>query len=135
MGRWGSGLLESDLAQDWLEEFCEDATPSELAKPAREILKSKESPDLLLCESCFGAAMVFLYLSGTRTPGLPAEVRNVLKKKAARLSGATGRNLAKALVRIVTESEARDLAEEANGLKGWERQIKRLIGKINAVCQ
>jgi hypothetical protein len=129
MGGWGTGSFENDDAQDWLAQLASltvDDVKRLLARAAdhSDYLEAPESSVAVTAAEAVAA------LKGAPAAALPHEIADwVRQAKNDSLSELA--NLAiRAIQRVRTNSELKDLWLEAEGLNEWSAALRDLEQRL-----
>lgn len=129
MAAWGSGNFDNDDAQDWLGELS-----SLTVKDLRALLERAADNDgyLEAPESSVTVAVaeVVATLKGAPPEVLPREIKDwVAKADAASLAELPELGM-RAVQRVRTNSELKDLWLEAEGLNEWSAALRDLEKRL-----
>jgi Domain of unknown function (DUF4259) len=110
MGAWGADSFENDDASDWLADFC-DAPDTALILNALSTVAMDggeylEAPD---CSVGIAAAEVVAALKGAPNTLLPDDAKNCFSKLAIKGDPSLAAVALKAIERIKTNSELKEL--------------------------
>jgi hypothetical protein len=129
MGAWGAKTFENDDARDWVYEL-EDSTTLEPIKDA--ILAITENDDYVEADECsaaLAAAEVLAALKERPAPDLPEEVIAWVQAYKKKIPANLTSLALKAITRIKTDSELKELWEEA-GAKEWYDAVHDLEARL-----
>ena len=131
MGAWGPGVFENDDASDWVWELEDDSDGAILAEalgvvldlPADEQVESPESSNAL------AAAEIIASARGDRSPKLPTEAVAWLDAHSSAVDDRLRSLALAAVARIATDSELKDLWNEA-GDPAWSEAVTALQARL-----
>jgi hypothetical protein len=129
MAAWGSGNFDNDDAQAWLGQVAA------LSVDDLKLLFSRVADNDGYLEApesgvAIAAAEVVAALKGTPPEAVPREISDwVNKKNAGSLPDLTGLAL-RAVQRVRTNSELKDLWLEAEGLNEWSAALRDLEKRL-----
>ena len=130
MGAWGSGSFENDDALDWLGEFCDEPgeeTISDAFGAVNEIGgEYLEAPE---CSMALAAAEVVAALKGASSQNLPEAARECFAKLRLSATGDVVATALKAVERIRTDSELKELWEEQDPAE-WYAAVDDLVARL-----
>lgn len=130
MGAWGSGSFENDDALDWLGEFCDEPgeeTISDAFGAVNEIgSEYLEAPE---CSMALAAAEVVAALKGASSQNLPEAARECFAKLRLNATGDVVATALKAVERIRTDSELKELWEEQDPAE-WYAAVDDLAARL-----
>ena len=129
MAAWGSGNFDNDDAQDWLGQLAsltvEDLSP--ILSRAADNTDYLEAPESSVAVA---AAEAVAALKGAPAESVPREITEWVAKVKAK-SGADLSDLAiRAVQRVRTNSELKDLWLEAEGLNEWSAALRDLEKRL-----
>jgi hypothetical protein len=132
MGTWGSGSFENDDASDWVANFCDepdrelisDALSTVAEMDAHEYL---EAPD---CSAGIAASEVVAALKGAASPDLPEGVKECVSKLKMKADPAMISLALKAMERIRTDSELKELWDESENPEEWYGAVSNLEARL-----
>ncbi|WP_420629355.1 DUF4259 domain-containing protein [Candidatus Leptofilum sp.] len=135
MGTWGSGNFENDAAADWLYDFGENdfrLIDRTLAGVAGMIdadeLDADEAQEVLAAAECVAAA------AGFPPNNPPAELAEWLAENSPmQVKSAYIEMAQKAVARVLTKSELRELWLESNEFGAWETAVTNLQSRLNRI--
>jgi hypothetical protein len=129
MGAWGTGSFENDDASD----FLNDLQAQEVTELAGLLLRIEKQPGYIEapeCSAAIAAAEVIAASKGTDPskvlPQIDAWIREKRNTVTPDLTGAA----LGALRRIKTDSELKDLWDEAGRLQEWHHGIQDLMQRL-----
>ena len=130
MGAWGIGHFENDDAGDWVWEL-EDAGSLEPVVAAIAAVEASqdylEAPDASIA---LAAAETIAASLGKPAPDLPDSVAAVVAVLPHKPDPDLVARARKAVERIGTESELRELWEETDDFAAWQSKISDLIQRL-----
>ncbi|MDB5034324.1 MAG: hypothetical protein JWQ98_1565 [Chlorobi bacterium] len=133
MGAWGSGSFQNDDASDWIADFGDDPDESLIVDALSAVVEMNdylEAPD---CSVAIAAAEIVAALKGSPNPAMPEEVREsmgILGMDADRDKVVLA---LKALERIKTDSELKELWDDAANPAEWYGAISDLETRLASV--
>ncbi|WP_010275933.1 DUF4259 domain-containing protein [Paenibacillus senegalensis] len=129
MGAWGYGIFENDTVLDWIEDLLETQDLS-LITEAIEMALDDSEIESYTAEIALGAIEILAALQDR--PG-HEEYDEDLEDWIDRHKG-QGKELLvlsqKAVEKILSESELRELREESEGFEEWVKIIKELERRL-----
>lgn len=133
MGAWGLKSFDNDDAADWVYDFEEQGMPL-IAQTLKAVL-AEEVDDYLdasvCCEALAAAELIAAAKTGDHTH-LSEEAEAAIKSKSDNIATPENLELARdAVKRIRTESELRDLWEEADEFKDWLADVAALESRLS----
>lgn len=133
MGAWGLKSFDNDDAADWVYDFEEQGVPL-IAQTLKAALAEDEDDYLdasVCCEALAAAELVAAAKTGDHTH-LSEEAEAALKSKPDNIATPEHLKLARdAVKRIRTESELRDLWEEADEFNDWLADVAALESRLS----
>ncbi|CAG7652752.1 hypothetical protein PAESOLCIP111_06618 [Paenibacillus solanacearum] len=135
MGAWGHGFFENDDVLDWKAELLETSGTDVIEEVLNEVLL-QEYVEGDIAAQALGAAEIIAALNGKAG-------KEILEKNSyvsdlvewIRSNEGKGKNLkgiaVKAVKKIRTESELRELWEETDEYKAWTEIVKDLENRLN----
>jgi hypothetical protein len=134
MGAWGSGSFQNDDASDWIADFGDDPDESAIVDALSTVVGMNdylEAPD---CSVAIAAAEVVAALKGSPNPAMPEEVKESIGMLGIDADRDKVVLALKALERIKTDSELKELWDEAEEPAEWYGAITDLEARLGAVC-
>ncbi|VAW32298.1 hypothetical protein MNBD_CHLOROFLEXI01-1050 [hydrothermal vent metagenome] len=136
MGAWGFGNFENDAARDWLYDFSEndfrliDRTLAGVADMiAADYLDAEEACEVLAAAECVAAE------AGYPPINPPEELAEWLTENSPiQVKPAYVEMAQKAVARVLTQSELRDLWLESGEYRGWETAVSDLQTRLNNIA-
>jgi 3-oxoacyl-ACP reductase-like protein len=131
MAGWGTGSFENDDAQSWLPQLAslsiEDLQP--LLARAADNADYLEAP---AASVAIAAAEAIAALQGKPSQALPKEIADWARKTKSEIDSIPGlASLAlRAIQRVRTNSELKDLWLEADGLNEWSANLRDLEKRL-----
>lgn len=131
MGAWGINTFENDDAADWLAEFC-DESDEELLFDAFSTVNEIGDDYLEAPESsaALAAAEIVAALQGKPSPNLPEEAQVCVGQLNFQSSDKLVSAARKAVVRIQTDSELKELWEESDNFSQWQTTVNELKHRL-----
>jgi ribosomal protein L7/L12 len=132
MGAWGSGSFENDDASDWIADFC-DEPDKELISDALSTVAEMEADEYLEAPDCsvgIAAAEVVAALKGAASPGLSDDATECVAKLKLKADPRTASLALKAVQRIKTNSELKELWDESENPNEWYAAIDNLETRL-----
>jgi hypothetical protein len=130
MGAWGAGSFENDDAMDWVDTLVEASTVEVLAdslKPAltpRSYLEAPEASVVVAAAEVVAAAL------GSPVGNLPADVTDWVATHAADFDGGIEADAIRAIDRVTSDSELRELWEESDTAEEWKAAVTDLRSRL-----
>ena len=130
MGAWGAGIFENEYAQRWLDQLAQltaaDLTPLLARADTADYLEAAESSVVI------AAAEAVAALRGAPAEAAPSAIVDWATKNNTKPEAEMGALAIRAVQKIRTNSELKDLWLEADGLNEWSATLhdleKRLAG-------
>jgi hypothetical protein len=134
MGAWGADSFENDDASDWLADFCEgpetEATSAALSTVSEmAVADYLEAPD---CCVAIAAAEVVAAQKGAPNASLNDEAKICLKTLESKADRGLVSLALKALERIKTNSELKELWDESENPAEWYQAVGNLESRLKA---
>ena len=129
MGAWGSGSFENDDAADWLAGLA-TITPDDLT---RIFTRSADDPSYLEApdaSAAVAAAEVIAALPGSPAKNVPPQIVEWVENHREASTPELKALAARALDRVRSDSEVKDLWLEADGVKDWTEEIQDLQTRL-----
>jgi hypothetical protein len=129
MGAWGHGTFENDDAMDWVAEL-EESGQTAIIRALKSVIDEAgdfiEAPE---CCAALAAAEVVAGLRGKPSASLPETVRAWLHGKPAP-EAALVANAKAATEAVASDSELKDLWEEASEFETWLSTVRELQSRL-----
>ena len=131
MGAWGADSFENDDALDWLADFCDDPEESCILAALRRVADAGEGDELEApdCSACVAAAEVVAALKG-ETRYVPEDVRGCLVGSNIRPDAELVETALRALARLRSDSELKELWEESDSAADWHEALGDLESRL-----
>lgn len=131
MGAWGADSFENDDALDWLADFCDDPEESVILAALRSIADAGDGEQLEAteCSACVAAAEVVAALKGAARY-VPEDVKGCLVGSNIKPSGDLVETALKALARLRSNSELKELWDESEGAADWQEAVGDLESRL-----
>jgi len=132
MGAWGSGSFENDDASDWIADFCDDPD-KELISDALSTVAEMDAAEYLEAPDCsvgIAAAEVVAALKGAANPSLPDDAKECVAKLKIKVDPSIISLALKAIERIKTDSELKELWDESESPNEWNAAIGNLEARL-----
>jgi multidrug efflux pump subunit AcrB len=129
MGGWGAGSFENEDAQKFLGSL-QAQEPAELQ---RILARAADHEDYLNASDSsvtIAAAEVVATAKGNGPPAVPSEVAEWVSKIEGAPSAEMSELARRAVERVRTNSELKDLWLEAEGLNEWSAALRDLEGRL-----
>ena len=132
MGAWGSGSFENDDASDWIADFCDDPDKDLIAGTLSTVAEMGadgylEAPD---CSVGLAAAEVVAALKGAPNPDMPDEAKDCLSKLKLKVEPSMVSLASRAVERIKTNSELKELWDESENPAEWYAAVGNLEARL-----
>jgi hypothetical protein len=132
MGAWGSGSFENDDASDWVADLCDDPDKEVISDALSAVVEMEageylEAPD---CSVGLAAAEVVAALKGSPNPGMPDDARKCVSKLKIKANAGMVSLALKAVERIKTDSELKELWDEAENPAEWYEAVGNLEARL-----
>jgi hypothetical protein len=134
MGAWGADSFENDDASDWLAAFC-DGPDTELTSAALSTVAEMADADYLEAPDCsagIAAAEIVAAQKGAPNAGLNDEARTCLQSLESKADPGLVYLALKALERIKTNSELKELWDESENPAEWYQAVENLESRLKA---
>jgi|SRR5882724_1731315 len=128
MGTWGSDSFENDDASDWIADFC-DAPGKELISIALSRVAEMDPlafPDAPECRIGIAAAEVVAALEGKGNPYIPSAAKQCVSRSTIKFDSNLVSLALKAVQRIKTDSELKQLWDESENPDEWYSSLDNL---------
>jgi hypothetical protein len=125
---WGSDSFENDDALDWITGFC-DAPAKELVLKALSRVAEMDFFDCPVAPECragIAAAEVVAALRGAPNPNLPALATECVSRLTIKADSSLVHLALKAVERIKTDSELKELWDESENQDEWHSAMASL---------
>ena len=132
MGAWGSGSFENDDASDWVADFC-DEPDRELISGALSTVVDMDAGEYLEAPDCsigLAASEVVAALKGAPSPDLPDEAKECVSKLKMKADPSMVSLALKAIERIKTDSELKELWDESENPGEWYEAVGNLEARL-----
>ena len=132
MGAWGSGSFENDDASDWVADFC-DAPDKELISGALSTVTEMGEGEYLEATECsvgLAAAEVIAALKGSPNTDMPDGAKECVSKLKIKAEPGMVSLALKAVERIKTESELKELWDESENPAEWYAAVGDLEARL-----
>ena len=132
MGAWGAGSFDNDDAADWLAEFCDDPNEGALSGALTTVAEADAEEYLEAPECSFGlaAAEFVAALKGAPSSDMPDEARACLAKLTVKANPGLVSLALRAVERIRTNSELRELWDELEDPGEWYAAVGDLEARL-----
>jgi hypothetical protein len=134
MGAWGADSFENDEASDWLADFC-DGPGAELISAALSTVTEMAAADYLEASDCsagIAAAEMVAAQKGAPNTSLSDEATTCLANLESKTDPALVSLALKAIERIKTNSELKELWDESENPAGWYQAVESLEARLKA---
>ena len=134
MGAWGADSFENDDASDWLADFCE-APDTESTSAALSTVAEMAATDYLEAPDCcvgIAAAEVVAAQKGAPNASLSDEAKTCLARLESKADPGLVSLALKALERIKTNSELKELWDESENPAEWYQAVGNLESRLKA---
>ena len=131
MGAWGINTFENDDAADWIGEFC-DEPDKELLVEAFDAVNDigddyLESPE---SSAALAAAEVIAALLGKPSAALPDDTKECVGKLNFKPDEELLAAAQKAVERVKTDSELKELWDESDDATQWQATVEDLAARL-----
>ena len=133
MGAWGADSFENDDAADWVADFC-DAPDQILVMNALSAIGDLDSNEYLEAPDCsvgIAAAEVVAALKQAPNPNLSEDTKSCLSTLNFKPDQRLVSVALKAIERIKTNSELKELWDESETPGEWYQALSSLEGRLN----
>jgi hypothetical protein len=132
MGAWGRGRFENDSARDWLADFEDEG--ADAVEDALMAVTDEDAPEYVEADEACCALAVAELVAAARTGDdsrLPEEARPTLDAHRDDMDVETLAPLARrAILRIRTSSELKDLCDETDDFDAWMSDLDALADRL-----
>ncbi len=132
MVAWGAKSFENDDALDWLADLCEGKTFEPIRKAFQFVLESEEYLEAPECGYAIAAAEIVAGLRGAAAPDLPDTAGDWLKGRSVPPDDPLIPRARQALDRVRTESELKELWDEASNAGEWYETLDDLEKRLGS---
>ena len=129
MGGWGTGSFENDDAADWLAGLAA-LGPADLAKIFTQAADDPAYLEAPAASVAVAAAEVVAALNGSPASAAPPAIAQWVSKFPKVTTPELNSLAVRALERVRTNSELKDLWMEADGLNDWTAAIRDLQARL-----
>ena len=129
MGAWGVGSFDNDDAADWAYEL-EESEGTDLLEATLDAIDAESYPEAPDCSMALAAAEVVAALRGSPADSLPPEIVSWVDANPIEVDSDLRAKTLMAIHRIETESELKELWEEAGELDSWMASLEDLKGRL-----
>jgi len=132
MGAWGSDSFENDDAADWMADFC-DAPDQELILKTLSAVVDMDPGEYLEAPECsvgIAAAEVVAALKKAPSPNLPGDSKSCLSNLNITADPSLVALALKAIERIKTNSELKELWDESETPDEWYQAVSSLENRL-----
>jgi hypothetical protein len=126
---WGTGSFENDDAADWLAGLAA-LGPADLAKIFSQAADDPAYLEAPAASVAVAAAEVVAALNGFPAPAAPPAIAQWVSKFPKVTTPELNSLAVRALERVRTNSELKDLWMEADGLNDWTAAIRDLQSRL-----
>lgn len=132
MGAWGADSFENDDALDWLADFCDDPEEEYILAALKRVAEADdgeylESPE---CGAAVAAAEMVAVLKGASEADVPGDARECLAGSNIRPERHLVEAALRALARIKTGSEMKELWDESESAGEWYDAVGDLESRL-----
>jgi hypothetical protein len=132
MGAWGSGSFENDDASDWIADFCDDPDEDSITDALSTVAEMGaddylEAPD---CSVGLAAAEVVAALKGAPSADMPDEAKDCVSKLKIKAEPDMVSLASRAVERIKTNSELKELWDESEHPAEWYAAVANLEARL-----
>jgi|SRR5215213_1423100 len=133
MGAWGSDSLENDHAADWVADFCDAPDRALILNTLSAVVDTEpgeylEAPD---CSVGIAAAEVVAALKNAPNPNLPEHAKSCLSNLNIKADPSLVAFALKAIERIKTNSELKELWDESETPDEWYQALNGLENRLH----
>jgi uncharacterized protein DUF4259 len=131
MGTWGSEAFENDHAMDWAYDL-EQTSDLSLIKDALERVtrRADEYPDASDCDLAVAAAEIVAALNNNPSQNLPEKVADWISQNPLKVDGKLIALAHRAVARVKTDSELKELWDETGDADEWYQSIDDLEARL-----
>lgn len=129
-GTWDSSSFGNDAALDWVENELKPDGLRAVERAVSSITKATGQLEADACSVAIAACEVLAASQGRPAPDLPGDIVVAAKKLPDKQTESFRTDAIKALDKILTSSELRELWKESNNLKDWEHAVRELRSRL-----
>jgi hypothetical protein len=133
MGAWGTGNFENDDALDWLGDFSDEPSEELLFEAITEVNEVDEYLESPECSNALASAEIIALLKGFSASNLPEDVKELAEEIEFKPSAGLISESIKAIARIKSDSELKELWEETEHFDQWLSVIEDLEKRLKQV--
>jgi hypothetical protein len=131
MGAWGCGSFENDYALDWVADLEDHEDLSFLSGTFDELLNAADGyPETPECSAAIAAAEFLAALGGRPSTHFPDDFEDWIAERKCPNADLFGK-ARKAIEVVSSNSELKDLWEEAGELQQWREVVKDLHSRLD----
>ena len=130
-GTWSLKSFDNDDALDWVENELKEDSQQAVRGAIGYVVTHKDYLEAPQCCYAVAACEVLAAGRGKPSPDLPKDVAAPAKTLPAKTIETLRKDAIKALERIATESELRDLMKESGGLEKWLKLVDELKARLS----
>jgi hypothetical protein len=133
MGAWGSDSFKNDDASDWVADFC-DAPDQTLIANTLSAIANMDADEYLEAPDCsvgIAAAELVAALKSASNPNLSEDTKKCLSSLGIKADPSLVALALKAMERIRTNSELKELWDESETPEDWYQSVSSLEKRLN----
>lgn len=133
MGAWGSDSFENDEAADWVDDFCDKPDPAVIVNTLSAVadIDAGEYLEASDCSAGIAAAEVVAALKGMPNSNLLESTKSCLSNLKFKAEPGLIALALKAIARIKTDSELKEVWDESENSEEWYQAISNLEERLN----
>jgi len=133
MGAWGSDSFENDDAADWVADFCDAPDQGLILNTLSAVVDTTPSEYLEApaCSVGIAAAEVVAALKKAPNPSLPENAKSCLSNLNIKADPSLVVMALKAIERIKTNSELKELWDESQTPNEWYEALNGLVNRLH----
>ncbi len=133
MGAWGAGSFDNDDACDWINDLSNSKNETIIYQAIETINSSDGYIEAPECSIAIAAVEVILAIYGKSTEKFPDEIKEFIDTIESKPNRESINDAIKALSRIKTDSELKELWGENNENNQWQNNVNYMINKLKAI--
>src|SRR5690606_12275219 len=132
MGAWSTGNFDNDDALDWLDDLCESNEQGAIRAALQVVVDWPENENLEAIDCCcaLAAAAMIAAAPGQPADDIPEEAEEWIDRNGPEVRPDEITLAKNAIRRIRTNSELRQLWEEADALEEWMDAVQDLENRL-----
>ena len=131
MGAWGHGIFDNEDAMDWVNDLVESGDLGPVAAALSSVLETDDELEAADCSAALAAAEVLAAIAGEPSNKLPDEVGAWLQRNRPQADDALLDYALRAVRKIRSQSELRELWEESGEYREWLAVVSDLKSRLS----